>query len=162
MSAFDPKRTSVGTSAVAVLAATMLFRKPREGMRRRDFITFVGGVTAAWPLAARAQTIPIIGFLAQGTPDEGAALLSAVRKGLGEANLIEGRDFTSEFRWAQNDAVRLPWPCGRVGATPCRDHCRARYADGGTRSQAGNKQNSDCLFVWRRPGESRTRRKSHP
>ena len=77
-------------------------------MRRRDFITLVGGVTAAWPLAARAQTIPIIGFLAQGTQDEGAALLSAVQKGLGEANLIEGKDFTSEFRWAQNDAVRLP------------------------------------------------------
>ena len=76
-------------------------------MRRRDFITLVGGAVV-WPLAARAQTIPIIGFLAQGTPDEGAALLGAVRKGLGEANLIEGKDFTSEFRWAQNDAVRLP------------------------------------------------------
>ena len=76
-------------------------------MRRRDFITLVGGAVV-WPLAARAQTIPIIGFLAQGTPDEGAALLGAVRKGLGEANLIEGKDFTSEFRWAQNDAARLP------------------------------------------------------
>src|SRR5262249_38415334 len=79
-----------------------------RSMGRREFITLLGAGAAAWPLAARAQTIPIIGFLAQGTPDEGAALLSAVRKGLGEANLIEGRDFTSEFRWARNDAVRLP------------------------------------------------------
>jgi putative ABC transport system substrate-binding protein len=77
-------------------------------MRRRDFVKAAAASAATWPLAARAQAIPVIGFLAQGTPDEGAALLSAVRKGLGEANLVEGKDFTSEFRWAQNDAVRLP------------------------------------------------------
>src|SRR6516164_2624688 len=77
-------------------------------MKRRKFIALISGAAAAWPLAARAQTIPTIGFLAQGTQDEGAALLSAVRKGLGEADLIEGKDFTSEFRWAHNDAVRLP------------------------------------------------------
>jgi putative ABC transport system substrate-binding protein len=63
----------------------------------------------AWPLAARAQTpLPVVGYLAQGTPEGTAAFLDAVRKGLVEGGLIEGRDFSSEFRFARNDADRLP------------------------------------------------------
>ena len=78
-------------------------------MKRRKFITLLGGAAAAWSLAARAQQPPpVVGYLAHGTPEGGAALVAAVRKGLGEARLVEDKDFTSQFRWASNNADRLP------------------------------------------------------
>ena len=80
-------------------------------MKRREFIALLGGA-AGWPLAAHSQgrgaPQPVVGYLAQATPEGSAALIAAVRKGLGEAGLIEVKDFTSEFRWASNDADRLP------------------------------------------------------
>ena len=77
-------------------------------MRRREFIAGLGSV-AAWPIAARAQAAPtaVIGYLAQGTPEGSAEFVSAVRKGLSEAGLAEGKDFTSEFRWARFNADLL-------------------------------------------------------
>ena len=77
-------------------------------MRRRDFVTLVGGAAAFAPLAVRAQTMPTIGYIGQGTADGGAPLVAAVRVGLREVGLSEGKDFTSEIRWADNDAYRLP------------------------------------------------------
>jgi putative ABC transport system substrate-binding protein len=78
-------------------------------MNRRRFVT-LGAAAAAWPLAARAQqpAMLAIGYLAQGTSEGTAALVDAVRKGLGEAGIVEGKDVTSEFRWAGNVADRLP------------------------------------------------------
>ena len=78
-------------------------------MKRRAFITLLGGA-AAWPLAARAQQAPppVIGYLSHGTPEGAAAFVAAVRKSLAEAGLLEGKDVTSEFRWARHDADRLP------------------------------------------------------
>jgi putative ABC transport system substrate-binding protein len=80
-------------------------------MRRREFLGIFGGAAAAWPFAAQAQQPappPVIGFLSQSTPEAGAAFVAAVRKGLGEAGMVEGKDFTSEVRWANRDADRLP------------------------------------------------------
>jgi len=79
-------------------------------MKRRTFITLLGGAAATWPLAARAQQAPrpVIGYLSQSAPEAGAALVAAVRKGLGEVGIIEGRDVTSEMRWARYDVDRLP------------------------------------------------------
>jgi putative ABC transport system substrate-binding protein len=79
-------------------------------MRRREFITLLGSAAAAWPLVARGQqpAVPVIGYLAQGTPEGTADLVVAVRKGLGETGLVESKDFVSELRWASNDADRLP------------------------------------------------------
>jgi putative ABC transport system substrate-binding protein len=77
---------------------------------RRELLAALGSAAVAWPLAARAQqsAMPVIGYLAQGTSEGTAALVDAVRKGLGEAGIVEGKDVTSELRWAGNVADRLP------------------------------------------------------
>src|SRR5262249_30901679 len=79
-------------------------------MRRRDFITVLGGAAAAWPLSARAQqpAMPVIGFVYPGVPELSAGIVSAFRKGLNETGFIEGRNVTVEFRFAYNDNARLP------------------------------------------------------
>ena len=77
-------------------------------MRRREFITFVGGA-AAWPLAARAQPAsPVIGFLSSRSPNESADIVEAFRGGLKENGFIEGQNAVIEFRWAHGDYGRLP------------------------------------------------------
>jgi putative tryptophan/tyrosine transport system substrate-binding protein len=77
-------------------------------VRRREFITIVGGA-AAWPLAARAQQpMPVIGFLALTSPEAFAPEVAAFRRGLGELGYVEGRNLTLEFRWARGGFERLP------------------------------------------------------
>jgi putative tryptophan/tyrosine transport system substrate-binding protein len=78
-------------------------------MKRREFISLLGGV-AAWPLAARAeQTIPLIGFLyTDQTSSEAAPFIAAFHQGLREAGFIEGQNVTVEYRWVGRQYDRLP------------------------------------------------------
>jgi ABC-type uncharacterized transport system substrate-binding protein len=80
-------------------------------MRRREFITLLGGGAAvAWPFTAHAQQpgTPVVGYLYTGAPDTGAHYATAFRKGLGEAGFTEGQNVAIEYRWGHNDPARLP------------------------------------------------------
>jgi ABC-type uncharacterized transport system substrate-binding protein len=78
-------------------------------MRRREFITLLGGA-AAWPFAARGQqpAMPVIGYLGLGSPESDASRLTGLRRGLNQAGYVEGRNFVIEYRWAGDQADRLP------------------------------------------------------
>src|SRR5260221_10303952 len=84
---------------------------PMSDMRRREFITLLGGVaTAAWPLAARAQQaakLPTIGFLGQSTRSATSEWVAAFVQRLRELGRIEGRTITIEYRWAEGRDERF-------------------------------------------------------
>jgi putative ABC transport system substrate-binding protein len=82
-------------------------------MRRREFISVLGGTVATWPLLASAQPqrasgLPVIGYLASRSLADSTNLVEAFRKGLGEAGFVEGQNIAIEYRWADGQYDRLP------------------------------------------------------
>ena len=82
----------------------------RHQLKRREFITLLGGAASAWLLAARAQqpATSTIGFVSSRAPGESAGVVAAFRQGLGEAGFVEGQNLAIAFRWAEGRYDRLP------------------------------------------------------
>ena len=83
---------------------------PFNGLKRREFITLLGGATAAWPLAAHAQqrALPVVGLLAPGSAADQVETINAVRQGLKEAGFIEGQNIAIEIALAGGQFEKLP------------------------------------------------------
>src|SRR5262249_48257871 len=85
-------------------------RRRGDRMKRRSFITLLGGAAAAWPLLVHAQqpTMPVIGFLGIAPPDTIADRLRAFRNGLKTIGYVEGENAAIVYRWTENPGDRLP------------------------------------------------------
>src|SRR5437660_5613173 len=79
-------------------------------LRRREFITLLGGAAAAWPIALRAQqtTMPVVGFVGSTSPGSLTDSVSAFHRGLTETGYVEGQNVAIEYRWAEGQYDRLP------------------------------------------------------
>ena len=89
-------------------------------MRRREFIKVITASAAAWPLTARAQrpTMPVIGFIRDGSAESSARWLAGFHKGLSETGYVEGQNVTVEYHWLEGKYDRNCWLTSSVDKSP--------------------------------------------
>src|SRR6516164_9596827 len=115
-------------------------------MRRRELISLVGGVAAAWPLAARAQqpAKPLIGFLNSASPSAYAPMVTAFQDGLNQTGFLDGRDIAIEYHWAEGDYDLLPW----FAATLVNHKVAAIISGGGPASLAAKSATTTIPIIF--------------
>ncbi len=114
-------------------------------VRRREFITLLGGMAAAWPLATRAQQprMPVVGFLSSGSPNALVDLVAAFHSGLAETGYVEHRNVDIEYRWAEGQYDRLP----ALAADLVRRQVTAIVTSGGTPSVLAAKSATTTIPI---------------
>jgi putative ABC transport system substrate-binding protein len=121
-------------------------------MRRREFITLLGGVAASWPLAAWAQGEQrqrVVGLVYNGSPEVGAPFVSGLRKGLSEMGYVEGQNITIEYRWAQLQRERMP----ELAADLVRRRADVIVAQGPTAATAAKAATATIPIVFTAAGD---------